>query len=214
MALSRFSKRPFPWAGQSPLRWAAAPVILSVFVVVQLTAILHAADTPSPTKASSPQPPGTPGEPAVSPNLDQTAETAQLERRMWELINENRADPSHRMETHGQAWPLKWDEKLAEIARSHSRDMVERAYVGHFSPDGSFFAQRISQGGIEYLSAAENIAKFRDVLRAQAAFMNEPPLSHNHRANILNPDFTHVGVGILRASDGMFYITQEFVQKP
>jgi uncharacterized protein YkwD len=44
--------------------------------------------------------------------------------------------------------------------------------------------------------------------------MNEPPLSHNHRANILNPDFTHVGVGILRGPDGMFYITQEFVQKP
>jgi uncharacterized protein YkwD len=92
--------------------------------------------------------------------------------------------------------------------------MVERAYVGHFSPDGSFLALRVSQAGITYLSVAENIAKFSDVLRAQAAFMNEPPLGHNHRANILDPDFTHVGVGIVQGSDGMDCITQDFVQRP
>ena len=68
--------------------------------------------------------------------------------------------------------------------------------------------------GIAYGGVGENIAKFRDVFRAQAAFMNEPPLGHNHRANILDPDFTHVGIGIVRGPDGMFYITQEFIQRP
>ena len=133
---------------------------------------------------------------------------------MWELINQERDDPSHRTETRGRARPLQWDEKLAEIARAHCRDMAERAYVSHFSPEGSSPALRVSQAGITYLSAGENIARFRDVFRAQAAFMNEPPLGHNHRANILDPDFTHVGIGIVRGSDGMFYITQEFVQRP
>ena len=92
--------------------------------------------------------------------------------------------------------------------------MVEQAYVGHSSPDGSFPALRVSQAAIACLSVGENIAKFKDVLRAQTAFMNEPPFSHNHRANIFNPNFTHVGVGIVQGSDGMFYITQDFVQRP
>ncbi len=133
---------------------------------------------------------------------------------MLELINQEREDPSHLTETRGRARPLKWDEKLAEVARAHSRDMVERGYVSHFSPDGSFPALRVSQAGIAYLCAGENIAKSRDVIRAQGAFMNEPPLGHNHRANILDPDFTHVGIGIVRGLDGMFYITQEFIQRP
>jgi uncharacterized protein YkwD len=42
--------------------------------------------------------------------------------------------------------------------------------------------------------------------------MNEPRFQPNHRANILNPDYTHVGVGIAKGADGMFYITQEFAQ--
>lgn len=210
------SQRTLPLAGKASRGWARFGVILSLLLVGPLTVVLRAADTPDPTKGCRLQPPGVADVPALSvcSGTKQTEETAQLERGMWELINQERAGPSHRTETGGRARPLKWDERLAEIARAHSRDMVERAYFSHFSPDGSFPALRVSQGGISYTATAENIAKFGDVLRAQAAFMNEPPSGHNHRTNILDPDFTHVGVGIVRGADGMFYITQEFVQKP
>ena len=190
-------------------------MILSIFLAAQSMVVLRAADTPGSAKASS-QPLGAAGATVVPTALAslQTEETGQLEYRMWELINLERESPSNRAETRGRARPLKWDAKLAEIARAHSRDMAEHAYVSHFSPDASFPALRVSQGGISYTATAENVAKFRDVFRAQAAFMNEPPLGHNHRTNILDPDFTHVGVGIVRGPDGMFYITQDFVQRP
>jgi len=40
--------------------------------------------------------------------------------------------------------------------------------------------------------------------------MNEPRFAKNHRANILNPEFTDVGIGIVRGPDGGLYITQDF----
>jgi uncharacterized protein YkwD len=169
-------------------------VVLSALLASQSTVALRAADTPDTSKGCSSQAlvAGDAKAPSACPDTSQTEEAA-LEQRMWELINQEREDPSHLTETRGRARPLKWDEKLAEVARAHSRDMVERGYVSHFSPDGSFPALRVSPAGIAYLCAGENIAKFRDVFRAQAAFMNEPPLGHNHRANILDPDFTTSG---------------------
>jgi uncharacterized protein YkwD len=214
MVSSKSSKQTSFLKGRT--RWAGASWVLSALLASQSTVALRAADTPGTSKGCSSQPFAAGDAPAQSACLDtpQTEEAAQLEQRMWELINQEREDPSHLTETHGRARPLKWDEKLAEVARAHSRDMVEHGYVSHLSPDGSFSALRVSQAGIAYLCAGENIAKFRDVIRAQAAFMNEPPFGHNHRANILDPDFTHVGIGIVRGPDGMFYITQEFIQRP
>jgi uncharacterized protein YkwD len=50
------------------------------------------------------------------------------------------------------------------------------------------------------------------VVQAETLFMNEPKFERNHRGNILNPNYTHVGIGIARGPDGSLYITQEFVQ--
>jgi uncharacterized protein YkwD len=213
VVLSKSSTQTSLLKGQ--IGWAGASVVLSALLASQSTVALRAADTPGATKGCSSQAFGAGDAQALSacPDNSQTEEAA-LEQRMWELINQEREDPSHLTETRGRARPLKWDEKLAEVARAHSRDMVERGYFSHFTPDGSFPALRVSQAGIAYLCAGENIAKFRDVIRAQGAFMNEPPLGHNHRANILDPDFTHVGIGVVRGPDGMFYITQEFIQRP
>ena len=44
--------------------------------------------------------------------------------------------------------------------------------------------------------------------------MNEPRFVKNHRANILNPDFTDVGIGIVTGPDGRIYITQDFYAAP
>ncbi len=44
--------------------------------------------------------------------------------------------------------------------------------------------------------------------------MNEPDAKSNHRGNILNPNFNHAGVGIVRGEDGMIYVTQEFAKEP
>jgi uncharacterized protein YkwD len=136
------------------------------------------------------------------------------ERAMWALINDDRQDPANAPETKGQARQLEWDERLAAVARAHSADMLARNFFDHVNPDGVSPSQRVTAASIPWSSTAENIAIYGDVASAQAAFMNEPRFEHNHRANILATDFTHVGVGVVRGPDGRLWITQEFRQAP
>jgi len=142
----------------------------------------------------------------------ETQELGQLERRMLDLMNRDRLDPSNSEETQGKARPLAWNEKLAEVARAHSRDMIVRRFFSHLTPGGLSPDMRLAAAGISWDSVAENIAKHYTMVSAEAAFMNEPHLPHNHRGNILNPHFTQAGVGIARGPDGMLYVTQEFIQ--
>lgn len=137
-------------------------------------------------------------------------ELSQSEIQMWRLINRDRLAPSSASETRGSARPLEWDDRLAAVARQHSQEMALHGFFSHQGIDGSLPHIRISRAGMQWMSVGENIAKFPDVVQAEAAFMDEPRFEPNHRANILNPGFTHVGVGIARGPDGLLYITQEF----
>ncbi len=136
----------------------------------------------------------------------------QLEAQMWALINRDRADQSYSDETMGRARALQWDERLAAVARGHSEEMARDGYFSHEGSDGSSPARRVSMAGIKWLSTGENIANARSVGEAESLFMNEPRFQRNHRWNILNANYTHVGVGIVRAPDGTLYITQDFAQ--
>ena len=138
--------------------------------------------------------------------------TGELELQMWELINRDRADQSYSRETRGRAPALRWDDRLAAVARIHSEEMARNGYFSHVGADGSSPARRVSMAGIKWLSTGENIANCRGVSEAESLFMNEPKFQQNHRWNILNVNYTHVGVGIARAPDGSLYITQEFAQ--
>lgn len=138
-------------------------------------------------------------------------EIEQSEIQMWRLINNDRAASANLGETKGRANPLVWDPRLAAVARRHSEEMAENGFFSHQGLDGSLPYMRVSRAGIRWRASGENIAKYSDVAQAEAAFMNEPRSQNNHRGNILNPEYTHVGVGIARGSDGMLYITQEFV---
>ena len=139
---------------------------------------------------------------------------ADLERQMWVLINQDRLRPETFAETGGRAQPLKWNENLAAVARAHSLDMLERRFFSHVDPDGTTFSMRINEAGIPWQEAGENIAIYETTSGAEAAFMNEPRFQHNHRANILNPSYTDVGIGIVKGPDGSLYITQDFVAAP
>jgi uncharacterized protein YkwD len=139
-------------------------------------------------------------------------ETGRLETQMWEMINRDRTAPTQAPETKGRARPLAWDARLAAVARAHSEEMARSGVFSHASSDGSLPSRRVSMAGVQWLSTGENIAKADDVVQAEELFMNEPKFERNHRGNILNPNYTHVGIGIARGQDGSLYITQEFVQ--
>jgi uncharacterized protein YkwD len=138
--------------------------------------------------------------------------TGQLELQMWELINRDRAHQSYSSETRRRAPALQWDDRLAAVARMHSEEMARNGYFSHEGADGSSPARRVSMAGIKWASTGENIANCRGVSEAESLFMNEPKFQQNHRWNILNVNYTHVGVGIARGLDGSLYVTQEFAQ--
>ena len=150
----------------------------------------------------------------ILPVANYRARTDHLEVQMLDLVNHDRIDPSTQQETKGRARPLQWDGRLAEVARLHSEEMAREGFFGHEGMDGSQPFNRVSRAGIQWRLTGENIAKCRDVEEAEAIFMDEPKFQQNHRGNILNPAYTHIGVGIASGPDGTLYITQEFAQEP
>ena len=102
---------------------------------------------------------------------------------------------------------LSEDWQLSRVARYKSQDMRDKNYFSHTSPTYGSPFQMMKSFGISYKSAGENIAKGQKTPKAVVdAWMN----SQGHRANILNPNFTHIGVGYVK--DGNYW-TQMFISK-
>jgi uncharacterized protein YkwD len=98
---------------------------------------------------------------------------------------------------------LRFDARLAAAARAHSADMVNRHYFEHESPDGDTPADRTAAAGYaDY--GGENIAYGQ---RSAAEVMSDWMGSPDHRRNILDCEFTTVGVGL--DPRGMYW-TQDF----
>jgi len=124
---------------------------------------------------------------------------SQLEDEVIRLVNEERAKAG--------LGKLSKDNLLIKVAEDHSEDMCSRNFFNHKNPDGESPFDRMKRNGIKYKTAGENIAKGQKTAEAvMKAWMN----SEGHRANILNPDFTHIGVGVSVRS-GTYYWTQCFI---
>jgi uncharacterized protein YkwD len=137
-----------------------------------------------------------------------------MEQQMYVLVNRDRAAPANTPETNGRALPLRWNDRLAAVARAHSLDMVNQRYFAHEDRQGGSLATRLEAAGIKWQAIGENIAINGGVAKAEAAFMDEPRFSQNHRANILNPNFTDIGIGIVPGPNGSLYVTQDFCTCP
>ncbi len=93
---------------------------------------------------------------------------------------------------------LAFDSKLKEVGRLHSKDMFERGYFSHYSPEGESVADRAAKEGVDFLVIGENLAFAPNLELAHNGLMN----SEGHRANILSPDFGKIGIGVI---DGGIY---------
>ena len=79
----------------------------------------------------------------------------------------------------------------------------------HTRPNGSSFATALKEQGVSYRSAGENIAwGQRSPEEVMKAWMN----SSGHRANIMNPNFTTIGVGYYENANGTDYWCQLFTR--
>lgn len=129
---------------------------------------------------------------------EQAAPRPMLEQQMLAMVNEERAKEGLQ--------PLKADTAMRRIARAHSLDMLRRGYFSHYSPDGKSLVDRARAAHIGYLIAGENLALAPTLEMAHRGLMKSP----GHRANILQPRFGRVGIGVMDAGRYGVMVTQDF----
>jgi uncharacterized YkwD family protein len=136
--------------------------------------------------------------PTTTTKPSTTVTVTAKEQQMVNLVNQER--------TSRGLSALQMDTQLTKVARMKSQDMIDNNYFGHQSPKyGSPFDLMKSQG-VTYRYAGENLAGADTVQRAHTNLMN----SEGHRNNILNPNFTKIGVGIIEGGPYGLMVSQEF----
>lgn len=123
------------------------------------------------------------------------------EMLLLKLVNQER--------TSRKLAPLTVDVALSKVAEAKSQDMVNNQYFSHQSPTYGSPFEMMKQFGIVYTTAGENIACNQSVEAAHQALME----STGHRENILNTQFTHIGIGIVNGGQCGKMLTQQFIGK-
>ena len=98
------------------------------------------------------------------------------------------------------------DERLRQVARQHSEEMFRLGYFSHESPKLGSPLDRITAAGIFVLGSGENLAYAPTVETAHQGLMASP----GHRANILEPEFRRIGIGVISAGFYGRMFTQNF----
>ena len=159
--------------------------------------------TPSnPNTTPEQKPDSAPSNPSTAPEQKPSTDFSSYQQQVLDLVNAERAKR--------EISALTLDSSLSSVATKKSQDMVNKNYFDHTSPTYGSPFDMMKQFGISYRSAGENIAKGQKTPQeVVAAWMN----SEGHRKNILNPNFTNLGVGIAKDSNKTTYWTQMFIGK-
>lgn len=178
----------------------------SIVTIRRRGTVVARANTPAPTQL--PQMPSAPTMPALVPVplvvASPTTSTSALpvdasaEAVMIRKVNEERV-------ARGLT-ALVYDPTMLPVARAHSRDMWLRDYFAHVNPDGLDPFERMRAGGIPFGAAGENLARGPSTEWAHQALMDSP----GHRANILQPAFRRIAIGVVTNGDRGMTFTQLF----
>jgi len=123
----------------------------------------------------------------------------ESERELFELLNHERV-ANHLPE-------LRWDDALFKAARQHALLMLDLNIMEHQLPGEPGLEERITTAGARFTYIAENIAIGKDSATIHNGWMH----SAGHRANILSPRVTSVGIAVVRGTAGLFAV-QDFSQ--
>ena len=119
-------------------------------------------------------------------NEEATAEMTQAEA-VLKLVNAERKKAGLQ--------PLTLSNKLTNIAYTKAKDMAEKNYFSHQSPTYGSPFDMLKQFGVSFSAAGENIAAGQ---KSAEEVMNSWMNSSGHKANILNANYTQIGVGFYR----------------
>lgn len=129
-------------------------------------------------------------------------EESTVAEQVLALVNAERAK-------HGLN-ALTLSKEVTRVAVIKAEDMAESAYFDHTSPTYGTPFEMLSDFGISYKSAGENIAAGQ---KTPEDVMNSWMNSEGHRANILNASYTELGVGIAYGGSYGIYWVQMFIGK-
>ncbi|PLT34988.1 CAP domain-containing protein [Bacillus sp. V5-8f] len=150
-----------------------------------------------PSQTAAPQKPA--AEKPANTSAPTSSEVSQYEKQVVELTNAERAKQGLKA--------LQIDNELSKVAQVKSQDMKDKNYFDHNSPTYGSPFDMMKKFGISYSYAGENIAMGqKSPQEVVQAWMN----SQGHRENIMNPNFTHIGVGHVASGN---YWTQMFIGK-
>ncbi len=99
--------------------------------------------------------------------------------------------------------PLAGHTGLMEAARAHSAEMAQAHTLAHVSPTTGSPADRASAAGVRASRVTQNISRRPTAMSAHEAIL----ASEAHRAQLLDPNATHIGVGLADGEDGV-YLTE------
>jgi uncharacterized protein YkwD len=157
--------------------------------------------------ASPAEGPRAAGQPAQQATLKPAAAKApdipfdddlQTEQQLLVLANQSRQKTG--------APPLTMDAGLSQAARIHAQAMLEARRLSHqFDGEPSLPQRLAATTQLQLEQEAENVALDYDAEHGHQHLMLSPP----HRANLLNPSYNVVGLGVVRSGDRL-YIVQDF----
>jgi uncharacterized YkwD family protein len=128
--------------------------------------------------------PATHSQSDVQPTGETTSDQAQ---ELLQLVNQERSKAG--------LSALKLSDKLTSIANTKAKDMADNNYFDHTSPTYGTPFQMLQHVGVSYSYAGENIAAGQ---KTASEVMNAWMNSSGHRANILNQNYTELGVGYVK----------------
>src|ERR1700691_6185826 len=118
--------------------------------------------------------------------------TTTPEGQLFSSLNRERAS---------QGLPLlQWDDALASAARQHAVRMAQLDQMSHQLPGEPNLLARASEAGARFSVVAENVAIGPDPAVIHTMWMHSP----GHRANILSPQLSAVGIAVVQGSSGLF----------
>jgi uncharacterized protein YkwD len=186
-----------------------AKFILTILVVGAFIADLSCTSTttdtpPAPPVAAAPQMPARKQYPRIA--------VQDLERRIHDCVNKERRK---------QGLPtMRWDNALGQIAGTHSRDMADKRYFSHTSPEGHDYSYRYLKSGYAcgvtvngiLLKGAENIYRISPGTGEDPAdaIIRGWLENKKDRSNLLSLPWDREGVGICIGPDGVLYVTMNF----
>lgn len=135
-------------------------------------------------------------------NNSSNGEFASFQKEVLRLVNVERSKMGLK--------ELTLNTELSRVATLKSQDMIDKNYFSHTSPTYGSPFDMMKKFNISYRTAGENIAMGQKTpAQVVEAWMN----SEGHRANILNANYTDLGVGVAKSSKGTIYWTQMFIGK-